>query len=85
MDYRQSAQGEKATPIYRQVAKDNNEYNFESDIFSQEFFNFVIEIMRAAASSGSMDAKEMGLTLGKKVGFEILARCVDSSGLTHLS
>lgn len=41
--------------------------------------------MRAAASSGSMDAKEMGLSLGKKVGFEILARCVDSSGLTHLS
>lgn len=67
------------------MVKDNNEYKFESDIFSQEFFNFVIEIMMAAAKSDSMDAKEMGLSLGKKVGFDILARCVDSSGLTHLS
>lgn len=33
----------------------------------------------------SSSSKELGLQIGKKVGFDILSHCYDNAGLTHLS
>lgn len=43
--YREAATGEKANPIYQQVFEDNHNVGFENDIYSQEFFDFVMKIM----------------------------------------
>lgn len=40
--------------------------------------------MKGVADSDSSTAKETGLEIGKKVGFEILSRCYENSGLKHL-
>ena len=83
--YRESANGEKAIPMYQQVFEDNQNVNFENDIYSAEFFDFILQIMKGIAGLESADSKELGLKIGRKVGFDILARCFDNSGLTHLA
>ena len=65
--------------------EDNHSVSFENDIYSEEFFAFVLKIMKAVADSDSPLSKDLGLQMGKKVGFEILARCYENTGLTHLS
>lgn len=83
--YRESANEEKAIPMYQQVFEDNHNVNFENDIYSAEFFDFILKIMKGIAGLESSDSKEMGLKIGKRVGFDILARCFDNTGLTHLN
>jgi len=83
--YRTSANGEKAIPLYQQVMEDNTSVNFENDIYSAEFFDFILKIMKGIAGLESPESKDMGLKIGKKVGFDILARCLDNSGLPHLT
>lgn len=83
--YREAAYGEKANPIYQRVFEDNHTVSFENDIYSQEFFAFVLSVMRTAAQSNSVEAKQTGLKIGKKVGFDILARCYENSGLSQLA
>ena len=55
--------------------------SFENDVYSQEFFDFVLKIMKGVADSDSSAAKDIGLEIGKKVGFDILARCYENTGL----
>ena len=83
--YRSAADGEKPNPIYQQVFEDNHSVSFENDVYSQEFFDFVLKIMKGVADSDSSSAKDIGLEIGKKVGFEILARCYENTGLKHLA
>jgi hypothetical protein len=59
--------------------------NFENDVYSQEFFDFVLKIMKGVADSDSSAAKDIGLEIGKKVGFDILARCYENTGLKQLA
>lgn len=59
--------------------------NFENDIYSTEFFDFILKIMRGIAGLESSESKDMGLKIGKKVGFDILARCLDNTGLPLLT
>lgn len=80
--YYDTALGEKANPIYQQVFTDNHNVKFENDIYSQEFLDFVLNVLHAAASTSSKEAKLRALRIGKKVGFDILARCLDSSGIS---
>jgi len=40
--YRSAADGELANEIYMKVAEDNMKYTFESDIYSTEFFDFIL-------------------------------------------
>lgn len=65
--------------------EDNTSVNFENDIYSAEFFDFILKIMKGIAGLESPESKDMGLKIGKKVGFDILARCLDNSGLPHLT
>ena len=45
IDYRQSVDNEKASTIFSQVLEDNTKYSFENDVYSQEFFVFVLNIL----------------------------------------
>ena len=40
--YRTAADGEVANDIYTKVAEDNSKFTFESDIYSTEFFDFIL-------------------------------------------
>ena len=42
VNYRKAADGEKANEIYKKVFEDNMKYTFESDIYSTEFFDFIL-------------------------------------------
>ena len=83
--YKDAANDEMPNPIYQQVFEDNHSVSFENDVYSQEFFDFVLKIMKGVADSNSSAAKDIGLQIGKKVGFEILARCFDNTGLKQLA
>ena len=50
-------------------------FTFESDIYSTEFFDFILQILNSVADSDvDNQTKINGLHIGSKVGFEILAR-----------
>lgn len=73
--YRSAADGELANDIYKKVSEDNNKFTFESDIYSSEFFEFILQILQSVADSDVDDQTKInGLKIGNKVGFEILAR-----------
>jgi len=40
--YRMSSEGETANEIYKRVFEDNMKFTFESDIYSTEFFDFIL-------------------------------------------
>mmetsp|Transcript_18346 Transcript_18346/g.24530 ORF Transcript_18346/g.24530 Transcript_18346/m.24530 type:complete len:320 (+) Transcript_18346:2495-3454(+) len=84
--YRSAADGELANDIYRKVAEDNMKFTFESDIFSTEFFDFIMRILQSVGEGEvDEDAKLLGLRIGTKVGFEILARMFVNPGIDKLS
>lgn len=43
--YRSAADGELANDIYKKVFEDNSKFTFESDIYSSEFFEFILQIL----------------------------------------
>ena len=68
------------------MAEDNDKFTFESDIYSNEFFNFIVRILKGVAE-GDVDneTKMNGLGIGTKVGFEILARMIVNPGIDQLT
>ena len=84
--YRNAADGELANEIYRKVAEDNMKFTFESDIYSTEFFEFILQILQSVATSDvDGDTKLNGMKIGRKVGFEILARMMVNPGIEKVS
>ena len=53
--YRSAADGELANDIYKKVAEDNSKYTFESDIYSSEFFDFIMRILKSVADGDGVD------------------------------
>ena len=49
--YRTAADGESANDIYKKVFEDNMKFTFESDIYSTEFFDFILQILQSVADS----------------------------------
>jgi len=81
VNYRKSTESEKPNQIYSKVFDDNKKFTFENDIYSQEFFDFILGIMQSIVNineDGSDAIKIKGLQIGRKVGFEILARCMQN-------
>ena len=84
--YRSAADGELANDIYKKVFEDNSKFTFESDIYSTEFFEFILQILQSVADSDVDDlTKFNGLKIGSKVGFEILARLMQNTGIDKVS
>lgn len=85
-EYRSAADGELANDIYKKVAEDNSKYTFESDIYSTEFFDFIMRILKSVSDGDIDDAAKLdGMQIGTKVGFEILARMFVNPGIDRLS
>lgn len=80
--------------IYSKVSEDNKRFSFENDVYSQEFFNFVRQILVSVAAfreePKSADSEILGhvrwegLQIAQKAGFEILARCYNNTNLKDL-
>jgi len=86
VEYRSSADGEHANDIYKRVFEDNMKFTFESDIYSTEFFDFILQILQSVADSDVDNSTKInGLKIGRKVGFEILARMMANPGVEHVS
>lgn len=80
--YRNAADGETANDIYTKVFDDNMKFTFESDIYSTEFFDFILQILQSVAETPVNDTTKLnGLKIGTKVGFEILARMMINPGI----
>ena len=87
--YREGADNEAPNDIYKKVFEDNKKFTFENDIYSQEFFDFILQILSSVAKldDGVNDdeVKNIGLKIGKKAAFEILARCFHNVGIDHVA
>lgn len=84
--YRTAADGELANDIYTKVAEDNSKFTFESDIYSTEFFDFILQILQSVADGEVDDATKLnGMGIGVKVGFEILARMMVNPGIERVA
>jgi hypothetical protein len=57
VDYKTGVEEIAPSKIYRQVFEDNQKFEFDNDIYSQEFFDFVKSILTAAKTS----LKEQGI------------------------
>jgi hypothetical protein len=80
--YSQSVDGDAPNEIYRKVFEDNAKFTFETDVYSEAFFNFIHEILdgvaefdRSEASETLQTARVSSLEVAKKALFDILARC----------
>lgn len=51
LDYKGSVEEINASKIYQQVAEDNKKFEFDNDIYSQEFFDFVKGILVSVKES----------------------------------
>ena len=61
-------------------------FTFESDIYSTEFFDFILQILQSVADSEvDNETKINGIKIGRKVGFEILARMMANPGIDRVS
>ena len=84
--YRTASVGETANEIYKKVFEDNMKFTFESDIYSAEFFDFILSILNSVAQTEVDDMTKInGLKIGSKVGFEILARMFTNPGIDRVS
>lgn len=83
--YRRGADNEAPNSIYKQVYADNKKLTFESDIYSDEFFDSISNILNKVTSFkyGSNEAENAavlsmrlkGVGLGRKVLYDVLSRC----------
>jgi len=87
VDYRKSAENEAPSKIYERIFKENKAFGFETDVYSKEFFGFLLQVMtRVSEFEGNNDrVKLAALNIGKKAGFEILAKCAANDGIKDVS
>ena len=65
--YRQSVDADaKPNEIYKKVFEDNKKFTFESDIYSQEFNDFILMVLKTVANlgEGSEAIKHTALKIG---------------------
>ena len=93
VDYRQGVEDIAASQIYKQVFEDNSTFEFENDIYSVEFFEFIKGIINAVASLDKdernpkeiMDSvKNNILQVGKKTVLEILSKSFYNSSMKQM-
>ena len=88
VQYRQSVDADaKPNEIYKRVFEDNKKFSFESDIYSQEFNEFILMVLKTVSKlgEGSDSLKHTALKIGQKAGFEILARCYHNESLKEVA
>jgi hypothetical protein len=85
VDFRQAVLPE-AVPnrIFAQVLQDNRKFGFENDIYSSDFFDFVLGLQKSAlgmdgATEQAKDLKKRAVEVGAYVTLEILAKAFSNS------
>ena len=75
------------------MSKDNKKFTFETDVYSDQFFGFIKDVLEKVAEFGkapeaeSEDLKNVRLSalqLAKTSLFDILARCKDNEGMKDI-
>jgi hypothetical protein len=83
-DYKTGVEEIFPSSIYQKVQEDNKKFEFDNDIYSSEFFEFVRSILVASSthareevplSEQSLKMKQKSLQLGKKTVMDLLAKC----------
>lgn len=94
IDYKEGVEDITPNNIYKQVFEDNTKYEFENDIYSLEFFDFIKGIMTAVtvldnssrhSQSEMLSVKKQALSVGKKAILEIMAKCFYNQSIKTLS
>jgi hypothetical protein len=98
IDYREGVEDIAPNQIYKQVHEDNKKFEFDNDIYSQEFFEFIKSILQAAltlaqeSGAGKHQSQQqlMGAVnqkavyVGKKAILEILSKCFYNQTIRNL-
>lgn len=93
VDYRECYEDIAPNSIYRQVFEDNQKFEFENDIYSTEFFDFVKGILQAVLlldkdrkNQGEVldDVKRKALSVGKKTILDLLSKCFYNTSIKFL-
>lgn len=84
--YREGAENEQPSEIYSKVFEDNMSVTFENDIYSQEFFDFIKQILEKVASyAGTADANHElnmdAIKVARRAVIDILAKCFNNGGM----
>lgn len=94
IDYREIVEDVPPNSIFKKVHEDNFKLDFENDIYSAEFFEFIRQITLAVHALDS-DRKHQGqpeldlakrnmLTVSKKTILDLLAKCYQNTSIKHL-
>jgi len=94
IDYRQGVEDIAPNSIYKQVFEDNHKFEFENDIYSNEFYEFVRQIILAVnvldqdrKHKGTGDlkqAKSSMLSVAKKTILDLLAKSFHNNSIKQL-
>lgn len=87
--YREGAENEKPSDIYAKVFEDNSNVTFENDIYSQEFFDFIKQILEKVASYADVnevthELNTEAIKVARKAVIDILARCFNNGGMKQM-
>lgn len=76
----------KVNKFYKEVADENKKTAFKADVYSSEFLNFLPKLLRVVKESISdVNVLDEALEVGRKVGFEIMARLPTLKSIKDLS
>ena len=90
IDYRQGVDNEKPSSIFQAVYEDNAKLAFENDVYSEEFFTFVKNILENVVSLGRKASavnhgmRVNSITAARRATFDILARCFNNQGMREM-
>jgi hypothetical protein len=92
VDYKTGVEEITPSSIYTQVFEDNQKFEFDNDIYSQEFFDFVKSILSASKSALKetqdeklkQEVKGKAIQVGKKTVMELLAKCFHNTAIKPL-
>jgi len=70
--------------IFTKVLKENQQLSFENDVYSENFFDFLLDLNRSVVSlsdSTSLELKKSAFKIGIKTTFQVLARAYHNAKL----
>ena len=72
---------------YQDVVNENKKASFALDVYNQEFLKFVPKFLETVAKSNQIHTphKMKAIEIGRKVGFEIIARLPASATIEEIS
>ena len=92
VDYKTGVEEIEPSSIYQKVMDDNQKFEFDNDIYSSEFFEFVRSILVAASQHTKVDdpslknsLKEKALAVGKKTVMDLLCKCFHNGQIKQLT